>query len=264
MEKALVLGKTGRLGRALRRYWTAREPGFTPVWMGRGEAEGAVPSARAVLALWGKTAGDAATLAENAELAERAADLAQEAGAERVFHLSSAAVYGAGPGPYREEDAPAPRNAYGAAKCEMEARIARLGGGARHAILRLANVAGADSLFRALEARSEIVLDRFESGGGPERSYIAIPELAQVFEALLGCEVARLPRVLNVAAPKPVAMEEIARAAGLRIVWQEAGKEAVARVVLDTARLESLVSLGPQASDAGHLVESWQLYGAGA
>lgn len=264
MEKALVLGKTGRLGRALRRYWAANEPRFRPVWIGRRPSEGKLPAARAVLALWGRTAGDAATLSENAELAERAAALADEAGAERVLHLSSAAVYGGGAGPYREADAPAPRNAYGASKCEMEARIARLGGGARHCILRLANVAGADSLFHALETRDEIVLDRFEGGGGPERSYIAIPELAQVFEALLGCEAARLPQVLNVAAPRPLAMEEIARAAGRKIVWQEAGEEAVRRVVLDTARLESLVSLGPQASDAGHLVESWQRYGAGA
>ena len=263
MKKALVLGKTGRLGRALGRYWAANEPCFTPVWMGRREAEGELPAAQAVLALWGRTAGDAETLAENAELAERAAGLAEKAGAGRVLHLSSAAVYGGGAGPHREADALAPRGAYGAAKCEMEARIARLGG-ARHCILRLANVAGADSLFRALDTRDEIVLDRFEGGGGPVRSYIAIPELAQVVEALLACEAARLPQVLNVAAPAPVAMEEIARAAGRRIVWREAGAEAVPRVVLDTARLESLVSLGPQASDAAHLVDSWQRYGAGA
>lgn len=263
MEKALVLGRTGKIGRALERYWSAHAPGVSPAWMGRSEAEGVVPAARAVLALWGKTAGDAETLAQNATLAERAAALAAEAGADRVIHLSSAAVYG-GAGPYREEDAPAPRNAYGLAKCEMEARIARLGGGARHCILRLANVAGADSLFRALEAQGEIVLDRFEDGGGPERSYIAIPELAQVFETLLGCEALRLPQVLNVAAPAPVAMEEIARAAGRRIVWQAAGAAAVQRVVLDTARLESLVSFGPQAGTASHLVESWQRYGAGA
>lgn len=256
-----MLGKTGKLARALGRYWAQHPPrGLDLAWYGRDELEPTTERAEAVVALWGVTGGEAKALAANVALARRAQAIAAQMGAERVLHLSSAAVYGAQGGRLKEDAALTPTRPYGVSKVEMELAVAHAEG--PHGILlRLANVAGSDSLFHNLAKGGEITLDRFESGGGPWRSYIAIPELAQVLEALIKASLADIPDVLNVAAPEPVAMEAIVRAAGRDFLWKAAGPEAIERVALDVSALMRFVPMAAEASQAEHLVGSWHKYG---
>ena len=56
MSKVLILGATGKLGAALRRYWAECPPaGLELVWLSRADLEAPVPEAAAVVALWGVT-----------------------------------------------------------------------------------------------------------------------------------------------------------------------------------------------------------------
>ncbi|WP_438990808.1 NAD-dependent epimerase/dehydratase family protein [Lentibacter sp.] len=260
LKTVLILGKTGKLGRALARVWRAAPPaGFRPHWVGRGDLDAPLPEASAVIALWGVTSGDEAQLAQNTALAEAAVMIARATGAARVLHLSSAAVYGAGAAGFAEADPLRPLGAYGQAKADMEARISRLGGPVGNCVVRLANVAGCDSLFRALAGDAPLQIDRFDTGGGPLRSYIALPELAQVFEALIALPLEALPAVLNVAQPKALDMAEIAMAAEREIAWAVPRAGAVARVELDLTALGQIISL-PEAR-AADMVAAWRDYG---
>lgn len=262
MSKVLILGATGKLGAALRRYWAECPPaGLEPVWLSRADLEAPVPEAAAVVALWGVTQGAPDVLARNVALAEAARVLAKAAGAERVIHLSSAAVYGAERAA-TEATALAPLGAYGQAKADMEARIALFGASPRNCVLRLANVAGCDSIFRTLAGGGVATLDRFEDGAGPRRSYIGVAAFGAVLEALLVLPLAELPPVLNVAQPEAVGMEEIVSAAGAELAWVPARAGAVQDVTLDVSALSALVAL-PEAQ-AGALVAGWKRYGGWA
>lgn len=263
MKTVLILGKTGKLGRALARVWRAAPPeGFQPHWVGRADLEGPLLAASAVIALWGVTSGDARAFAQNSGLAEAAVMIARASGAARVLHLSSAAVYGAGQSGFGEADVLRPLGAYGQAKADMEARISHLGGPVRNCVLRLGNVAGCDSLFRALAADGPLQIDRFGARRGPERSYIALPELARVLEALIALRLEALPAVLNVAQPEALDMAEIAMAAGREVVWVAPRAGAVARVELELGALGRIVTL-PQAR-AADMVRAWRDYGGWA
>lgn len=249
--RCLVTGANSRIGLFLQAAWRANAD-VVPVWCARrppadivwapGEEVPDLPRCDAVAALWGPTAGDARTLAQNSTLAHAAWQLARACGAERVIHLSSAAIYGPGTR-LQEIRHPAPAGAYGTAKLEMERTIADLPhDGLRHMILRVANVIGADSLSRSLRDHTRsVTLDRFDDGTGPCRSYVAPGDLARVLAALMGLPAGSLPDVLNVAAPQPVAMADLARAAGHRVIWRAAPATAQACVSLDTARLERLL-----------------------
>jgi nucleoside-diphosphate-sugar epimerase len=249
--RCLVTGANSRIGRFLQAawrgddaivpVWCARRPPADFVWApGRGVPD--LPRCDAVAALWGPTVGDARTLAQNSELAHAAWHLARACGAGRVIHLSSAAIYGPGT-QLHETRAPAPAGVYGTAKLEMERTISGLPrDGLRHVILRVANVIGADSLSAALRDQTRpVTLDRFDDGTGPCRSYVAPGDLARVLAALVRLSGDSLPDILNVAAPQPVAMEDLARAAGHRVIWRAAPATAQARVSLDTARLDRLL-----------------------
>ena len=251
-SRCLITGATGRLGRLLRALWPA-EDSPPPIWLARrGDADILWPGAPAplpdlppcatVVALWGQTSGDAQTLAQNVGLVAQGVRLAHACGAKRVFHISTAAIYG--PGHTMEETRlPAPVNAYGRAKLDMEHAVAALPrDGLRHVILRLANVVGADSLAPALQHPERgITLDRFADGTGPRRSYIAPGDLARVLAGLARLATDDLPDLLNIAAPAPVAMEDLAGAADCPIIWRVAPPEAQAEVSLDTNRLARLL-----------------------
>ncbi|MBU2981365.1 NAD-dependent epimerase/dehydratase family protein [Lentibacter algarum] len=262
MKPVLFLGASGKLGRAMQRFWQV-SPSETvaATWVLRGQERANDGPFDAVVALWGVTSGTEQELAMNSALAQRAVRIARDVGAQRVLHLSSAAVYSETDALMAEGDATEPTRPYGQAKCHMEAQLAALPTPPVSCALRLANVAGADSLFKGLSGDGEISIDQFENGAGPLRSYIAVPELAAVIEALVTCDVAAMPKVLNVAAPEPVDMGDIARAAGRSFAWIPAREGAVARHVLDTQRLQGLVTLPDNASDARHLVDSWRRYG---
>lgn len=202
-----------------------------------------LPASDAVIALWGRTSGDAAELAANSDLALLSRKVALACGARSVLHFSSAAIYG--PGVMMDEATPPhPVTEYGAAKLTMERVIAGFppDENITHCCLRLANVVGADSLAPALNGLRPLVLDRFPDGQGPRRSYIGPGDLARVLTGLVMLPPASLPKVLNVTAPKPVSMEGLANAAGVPISWQDAPQAAVAEVTLDGDRLQQTLS----------------------
>lgn len=218
---------------------------------------------RAVVAAWGVTGGSREEMDANTVLARAALDLAQEVGADRVLHFSSAAVYGRSEGPLSEEDAPDPQGPYGASKLRMEEAIddwhKTFEGGPRSVILRIGNVAGADMLFGNLRAGSGVTLHRLPDGTAPRRSYIAPTDLARVIAALI--EAPDPDRIYNVAAPTVTGMDAIAAAAGAEIRWIPAPDTALPEVWLDTARLERILPLGPDTARPRHLMDGARVAG---
>ncbi|MFD1195034.1 NAD-dependent epimerase/dehydratase family protein [Seohaeicola saemankumensis] len=274
----LVLGSTGQLGSLLRHHWRdrqnvvwqARRPGAVPalVWSAQDDLKDLtrrLPRARAVVALWGVVAGQADALAANRALALRAIEIARATGAGRVLHCSSAAVYRPGPDPLPETAIPAPVNAYGQAKLEMEQAIAaeqnRMAQGPQNIIMRIGNVIGADSLSRAMmQARrcgTAVTLDRFADGTGPRRSFLAGADLARCIARLVDGPVNILPPVINLAASSATAMADLVRHAGLEPDWRRAPATAVPLVELDTARLHQCIGQTEISADPLHLMSDW-------
>lgn len=254
---ALITGAGGRLGRLLRAarddspglihdfLFQSRSNGADVLWR-PGHPTDVLPACDAIIALWGATAGDDAQLALNETLVTLGSDLARDLGARRVVHLSSAAVYGPGQNMH-EDHATGDCNRYGKSKLRMEAAVdqERQRGDLTHLCLRLANVVGADSLAPALRGERPTRIDDFDpapgSHQGPVRSYIGAKGLITILDALLSLPADRWPPVLNIAAPNPIPMEALARAAGQRVIWQPAPETAVAEVSLDVSRLQALL-----------------------
>lgn len=222
-----------------------------------GDPYETLPLCDTIIALWGQTDGDPDALALNSTLAEQSRAIALSRGASRLLHLSSAAVYG----PVNnasETTQPAPINAYGHSKLEMERHVAQYEDtGLQHCCLRLANVVGADSLAPALACDGPVTLDRFADRSGPLRSYIGAQDLAEILIALSATTAARLPETLNIAAHTPIAMQDLAQAAGKHIIWRKAPKEAVQRVTMDTSRLAGLLPDIHPETDAKKLINRW-------
>ncbi|NKW91418.1 NAD-dependent epimerase/dehydratase family protein [Rhodobacteraceae bacterium R_SAG9] len=247
----LVLGSTGKLGRLLRACLAAAPEvlaGWRVVWGGRTAdsgvdwvySEGSPPKADAVLALWGVVPGKG-DLANNIMLAHRAVEIARDSGAARVLHCSSSAVYG----PAREATESsklAPVNAYGVAKIEMEQRLFLDDSGPQQepasTVMRMANVVGADSLFRAIQSGQPVTLDAFDIGQSPIRSYATPTVIWHAVASLLSAKA--MPDIVNVAASNPVAMHELLDAAGCPFVWRPAPETAVSEVSMSMARLRRL------------------------
>jgi hypothetical protein len=265
----LVLGSTGRLGGFLRRAWPfALRGGLRPVWQARDGRPGclgwdiladpAPPWAGGVVLV---LAGGRQVPDINTAVALRALRAAADQGGRHVFLCSSAAVYAGGAG-LHEDTALAPVSDYGAAKAAMEA--AALDWQARHGgpgltVLRIGNVAGADALLGARRA-GPVLLDPTPDGRGPVRSYIGPMTLAGVLAQLCtqAAAGAALPRVVNVALPRPVAMADLAAAAGLPWQWGPVNPAVIPEVALDTGRLQALVKLPPVAGRPAVLVQEWR------
>lgn len=277
------MGATGAIGGALRVAWADAAPaGLRPLWQGRradappgwlrwaplDEPVPALPPLEAVVVLSGVTPAPGAALSGNAALALAGLEAAKAAGARHVFLASSQAVYAPADRPLAEGDPIAPPTAYGLAKAEMEEAAARWQAAAGPAApgitcLRIGNVAGADLLGRRIGAGLPMRLDRFPDGRGPERSYIGVGGFARVVESLLAAVLAGqgLPFALNVAAPRPVAMEDLLRAWGRDWSWNGAPPEARQSVSLDVAQLGRLHDFEAQDSDAAQMVAEWQRLG---
>ncbi|GAB4264200.1 MAG: NAD(P)-dependent oxidoreductase [Pararhodobacter sp.] len=206
---------------------------------------------RAMLVLAGTTPSTGTDMTLNVALARACTAAAREAGIRRVLLASSSAVYGAGRAvPWSEDDACAPRGGYGQAKLEAERATA----GPGVCALRIGNVAGADALLT--NPARPLILDRFDDGGTPMRSYIGPASLARVFRALAVAPA--LPPVLNIGAPTPVSMDALARAADLPVTLREAPPTAIQHLVLDCTRLESLVPFDHSESTPEALVAQWR------
>lgn len=264
----LVTGAGGRIGRLIRRAFQAESPpGVKMVFLSRntgadiswtpGQSTASLPVCDVIVAVWGITSGTPAALAGNSRLARESLKLAEICGAKRVLHFSSAAVYGMGIA-LHETHPCTPATAYGAAKLAMEQEIARFPDSIRHCCLRLANVVGADSLASGLRAPGHITLDRFENGHGPLRSYMSPSDLMRVI-CRLGILPARsLPSALNIAAPHPVAMADLARAAIRPFKWRKAPGDAIQCVSLDAGSMTRLLPGTVQHKTAPDMIRDWQ------
>lgn len=257
----LVLGTTGLVGRALIRVWPSdAAPG---IWQHRPRARlmASVPALEwdilnsplpelpltpsGMIVLAGVTGNDPDALALNTELAVKAVAAARQAGIARILIASSQAVYGTAR-PLVNETTPChPVSPYGRAKLHMEQALAGVEG---VTMLRLGNVAGADSLFRMV-SRQAPTLDRFSDGQSPLRSYIGPVTLARVLNRLLDPSL-DLPPVMNVASPGLVAMSALLDAARQPFSWTDAPSSALPRLELDVSRLAALMPLETARPDA--------------
>lgn len=279
----LVMGSTGKVGRALRRYWTdVSVPSFDVLWQRRqgdssngwlawrplDQAVPELPPLDAVIVLSGVTPGADCDMSLNTDLALAGLDVARQAAARHVFLASSQAVYGAQDGPLTEATPMRPGNAYGQAKADME-RAAKAWQDAQGpdapgiTCLRIGNVAGADMLGKAVASGGALRLDRFADGAGPERAYIGAGGFARVLESLLGAVAAGkpLPFALNVAAPQPVRMSELLTAWGRTWDWAAAPDTARQSILLDVAALCRLHAFAPSDRDAAVMVDEWERLG---
>lgn len=179
------------------------------------------------------------SFSQEVEIAERICDLAQ---GRPVLSASSQAVYGVQNGPISETAPLRPNTPYGEAKAAAEEIISAYSNGLS---LRIGNVAGADMLFKAVAAGS-VVLDQFEDGTGPRRSYIG-PSTFAATVAMLCNEMAcnRLSSsVLNFANSETVAMSDCLDVAGADWAWTPAPADALQCLELDTTKLKDIVPLG--------------------
>lgn len=274
----LVTGASGRLGRLLRTVWgdTPPLPGGT-VWQGRSPTRAGDlcwdfgadlpanwPQGAVILHLAGVTRGTPEQLHANVTLARALAAAARAGRAAHVLLASTVAVWPVQQTPLAEHQPPAPANPYGASKlaAEQALRDGLRGSGIGLTALRIGNVAGADALLGGALARpgQAVTLDPVPGQpAGPERSYIGPLTLARVLAALIQ-RAPNLPDVLNLAQPGPIAMGDLLQAA--RADWQFGPlRDGVApRVVMDTAQLQSLVTL-EQARPVGLVAELDSLRG---
>ncbi len=271
----LILGATGRLGRAFRRLWDDGlwPASAAPLWHRRqvdGDDNDAIGwdllsgqppddirlrRVNGVIVLAGVTSGSDADLARNTRLAYAAIDLARARAIGPVLLCSSAAVYGRALGPQSETMPCLPANPYGVAKLAMEQAVEGRGA----ICLRIANVAGSDQLFDAA-GRGGVRLDQFSDGTGdgtgPERAYIGPRSLAATMLRLIDLwhRGQTLPDVLNLAAPNPVRMNDLLHAARVPFDWTPAPATALPSVTLDTTLLATLAPLPATAADPVTLV----------
>lgn len=255
---ALFLGSGGRVGRLIKAAWSDKD--ILPVWHARtdgdtsfdimsNDLDAAIADCDVVINLAGATHHGTNDIgSENTRLAKRVLD---NANGRPVFLLSSAAIYGTNSGPLTELSNPAPVSDYGRDKAAMEEMAQQHP--TKSIILRLGNVAGADALLGV--DRTHYVLDRFTDGTYPERSYIGPRLLAKTLADLIR-KSDDLPAILNLATSSAVSMADLLNAAGKTWDDRSAGDAAIAKVELDTTRLQTLVDL-PKAVDAKAIVADW-------
>ncbi|NKW78947.1 NAD-dependent epimerase/dehydratase family protein [Rhodobacteraceae bacterium R_SAG7] len=248
----LVLGASGRIGRALRYRWGAE----AARWQARRAGAGAgwhlfdpldqpdtlvtaAAQAGQILCLAGPVPAQGVDLEDHIRLAEASVRAAAPHGL-RVVLASSAAVYGAQEGLLHEDLPLCPTNPYGEAKTRMEARARALGQelGVSVSCLRIGNIAGFDAILGGW--RPGFRLDQFADGRTPRRSYIGPLTLADVLAVVLAAP--ELPEVLNIAQPEPVEMGALLTAAGRAYATAPAPQSAIAEVALDLSRLVAFLA----------------------
>ncbi len=278
--RVVITGAEGRLGRVLRTIWSKSGTlGFEPIWssrqrdmvwdIGSGHVPD-IPKGAIILHLAGVLRGDPAALSANSGLALTVCAAAAVAGAGHVFLASSAAIYGPGVNDHVEVQAPAPQTDYGRAKRDMEREAlcwAHRSGPDAPGItcLRIGNVLGYDTLFGGAKAGQGVILDPVPGQpDGPIRSYIGPAALAQVLARLAVHAAAgvAMPLILNIAAPAPVGMADLLRAARIPFQFGKPNARVIPKVSLSTRRLATLVPL--EHADAAAMVADWRNLTAGA
>lgn len=275
----VVLGGFGRLGcavmpqaKAAGLNWRSqsRQNGNADIiWSGRFDdpaCDTALPAGGTVINLIGATQGTARHMTDlNLSFVQTLLKEAQARGVAHVILASSAAVYGQSTGqPLRETDVPQPVTPYGESKLAMEhaARDNTAQHSAHPAIslLRIGNVAGADTLLSAAqrhEAKDEpMPLHRFANGQAALRSYIGPVDLFRVLAAVVGHGTG--VGTLNVAQPNPVRLDALLQAyrqhllPDLRWIDSPAPPGIPPEVVLDVTALSKIIQI-PMANSADAL-----------
>lgn len=281
MTRVLVLGSSGRVGKMLRHVWEAgcAVPQMSFVYQTRlrGQSDdvlwdvtGPVPDEvlaagpfDCLLVLSGVVPRAGADLSGNVDIGLASVDAAARLGIGTVLLASSSAVYGMqSDAPYSEEDVTEPANDYGHAKLKMEQLSAARAQahGVDLCCLRIGNVTGADALMlngAALKTDETLRIDQFADGGTPLRSYIGPATLAQVLCSLIDARDA-LPQTLNIAAPVPVEMAQLARAAEMPFDHVPASAGGHQHITLDCAALAALHPFALADSDPAEMVAQWR------
>lgn len=278
----VLVGSTGKLGRLVKSAWCkATTMPFRPVfqtrqtnsadaffWQPLEQQSGLESLVRthghvdAIISLAGIVpASSGQPLEMDRRIANAVMAAAAEAGISRVLISSSSAIYGVGRNRgHAEDDDPRPISPYGLSKCETEQDCATWRQrGLEVCALRIGNVAGADALLtNSARASSEspILIDRFADGHGPLRSYIGPRRFADVLLGL-ATMATPLPSIVNVAAPLPVRMEDLAECAQLPWQWQPAPTTAHQSITLDCALLASLLPNAREPQDPLHIIKDW-------
>lgn len=214
---------------------------------------------RAVICLSGITpayaARHGADLAMNEALACAAIRAAAGTSVKRVFLASSAAVYGAGGGPFTESDPPDPVSDYARAKADMEKAALELGEriGVPVTVLRIGNVAGGDAILGGW--RPGMKIDMLPDGTTPRRSYIGPQTFTRVLHQLSLLQ--DLPPTLNISSPGTVEMGGLLDAAGLAWAPKTAPASVIPTVAFDTSALEEMVPFAPEESEPSRMVAEW-------
>lgn len=260
-SRILLVGANGKVGKAVRRVFEAEfsdkvslscvsRSGFSGTQWALGQSMDALPRSDVVLACWGVTRGDKAALDANTKLANAAYDIARHTGAKRVIHCSSVAVYDVSVPNLQEDMQLAPQNAYGKSKVEMEQAIQNHHD-VQSIILRIGNVAGADSLGKAMMQRAPVELDQWPDGNGPRRAYISPSDLARVMaEASLRGSTP----VLNVSAAV-LGMDALAKSAGCSVSYRSAPDGAIAQVSMNTDTLTEWLDSPLQSTTADAMTQ---------
>lgn len=284
LDRWLFIGSTGRVGRMLTRHWRQSPPiGARLIFQTRNmgghnldELEWSPMEGVDSLMQWikrhgqiscmfmfaGVTSGPEEWFSGNPKLAEACLQAAEIADIRNVLIASTSAVYGvAGGVPLAEETPTNPASRYGRSKLEMEQISAKWRDrGIKVVSLRIGNVIGADSLFRNFSTASvemPLLLDEFSDGGGPVRSYIGPVTMARVLEDMAR-KARDLPDVLNLAAPEPVSMENLAVAAQVPWRFVPAPAGAQQRITLDCRRLMGVHRFMKDASNPDAMIAEWK------
>jgi len=260
----VTTGAGGRLGRFLRAAWTAEPPdGIRPLWTTRSGGFGlawdilaepapAWPAGAVVLHLAGVVRGDEAQLAANVDMARAVLRACHANRARALLFASTAAVYAPAAEPSPEDTAVNPQNGYGRSKAAAERVLLADRSGLPVHILRLGNIAGAESLLGPRRGDAPIVLDPVPGrDGGPVRSWIGPVTLARVLACLARRSVAGgLAPILNIAAAPPLPMAALLRASGRAWSYGPANPSVVPVATLAAGRLHAICPLPPATPEA--------------
>lgn len=273
-----LIGATGRVGRLVTQAWKNslgpvnqipfqtrnKDLPASPLHIPWDIADGSGPLEEwmniygrlsCLIVLSGTTPATGTNMYDNVTLAQSYTQVAHKLEIPRILIASSSAVYGSGSRrPFVETDPCVPINAYGQSKQMMEESLKSYVSPDRDVCcLRIGNILGADALFLNAKRGERIELDTFEDGKGPIRSYIGPTNFAHVLERLATCK-SRLPFTLNVAAPFPVYMDDLARAANLNWTRRPASDAAIQTYTLNCDKLARFVQLPTNASDTRAMV----------
>ena len=277
LKHAVVIGSSGRLGRMLRARWRVKpDLPFRPIYQSRDplasadlvwssltgaagfatdlqkilgaprqSVEGVELQNDSVMVVFaGVTPSSSGNLEDNTPITRACLQAASAANITRVLIASSSAVYGTThpDSALTEGMSLTATSVYGRQKQQME-QLCALSEWAslQISVLRIGNVAGADALMlNHAKAPTELLeLDIFADGKSLRRSYIGPETLADVIQSLIMAPQP-LPKVLNVSAPLPIYMDDLAQAAG--IAWRpRAAPEGLRQqITLDTSLIETL------------------------